>query len=97
MAKQIGSKLKVDKGIWTDTKCQEVMASLLRAKFAAGSELAQELLDTNDKYLAESGRDQFYACGLPITHRDIMNKTAHTGKNRLGHLLMARRQELCQA
>ena len=80
-----------------DAKSEEVMASLLREKFAAGSELALELLDTKEKYLAESGRDQFYACGLPITHKDIMNRTSHIGKNRLGHLLMARRQELRQA
>ena len=97
MAKQFGGKVKVDRHIWTSSKSEKVMADLLRVKFSSGSVLARELLDTGDKYLAESGRDLIYACGLPITHKDILNRSAHTGKNRLGHLLMEIRHSLRQA
>lgn len=92
--KQISDRLKLDKKIWTTTKSEDVMSKLLRAKFAKGTELATELLQTGNKHLAESGRDKLYACGLPLTHSDVLNKTAHTGKNRLGHLLMRIRGDL---
>ena len=49
MAKQFGGKVKVNKVIWTAAKSEEVMADLLKAKFADGSDLAKELLATGDK------------------------------------------------
>ena len=96
MAKQIGDRVKIKKEKWNDQKSEVIMAQLLEAKFTPGSELAKVLLATGTKYLAESGRNQRYACGLSITHRNILDRTAHTGGNRLGHLIMERRQFLRQ-
>lgn len=94
MVKQISDKIKINTNVWTSDKSEEVMTSLLEAKFAPNTEMATELLATGDKYLAESGRSKYYACGLSITHPDVLKKDAHTGKNRLGDLLMARRRVL---
>lgn len=93
-AKQIGQSIKLNKTLWTHQASEQVMAKLLEAKFKPGSELANELLKTGDNHLAESGRDQFYACGLPMTHKDIYDAKAHTGQNRLGKLLMNLRLKL---
>ena len=51
------------------------------------TELKTELVKTGTKTLVECGRDVNYACGLPITHKDIFNKTKWTGKNKLGDIL----------
>ena len=92
--KQIGDRVKLNRDIWKIQKSQEVMATLLKEKFVAGSSLAAELLQTGKLYLAKSGRDAIYACGLSITHKDVMKKAANTGKDRLGHLLMDIRHTL---
>ena len=92
-AKQIGGKVKItDK--WSNAKCKSVMKDLLKNKFSEGSELARELLATGDKHLAESGRDQFYACGMSFVNKDVLNKQSHTGKNMLGQFLMEIRRTL---
>ena len=92
-AKQIGGRVKVtDK--WSNAKCKSVMKDLLKNKFSEGSELARELLATGDKHLAESGRDQFYACGMSFVNKDVLNKQSHTGKNMLGQFLMEIRRTL---
>ena len=70
------------------------MKDLLKNKFSEGSELAQELLATGDKHLAESGRDQFYACGMSFVNKDVLNKQSHTCKNMLGQFLMEIRRTL---
>ena len=96
-AKQIGEKIVINEEKWSNAISEKVMSDLLEAKFAPGTDLAKDLLATGSKYLAESGRNQHYACGLSITHKDILNKATHTGRNRLGHLLMDTRQKLNQA
>ena len=93
-AKEIGDKITTKRGKWTHDQCEDVMTNLLAAKFAPGSKRAADLLATGSKYLAETGRNTYYACGLPINHREVLNKQAHTGKNRLGHLLMKIRSSL---
>ena len=56
------------------------MKDLLKNEFSERSELAQELVATGDKHLAESGRDQFYVCGMSFVNNDVLNKQSHTGK-----------------
>ena len=94
-AKQIGDKIKItDK--WTDVKSNKVMSDLLKVKFTPDSDLAKELLSTGDKHLVESGGNKEYACGLSLVNKDIFDKKKHSGKNRLGTLLMERRGVLKQ-
>ena len=85
-AKQIGDKVKITPN-WTHAKCESVMKDLLQKKFSPGSDLAKELLSTGDKYIVESGRDKFYACGLSFMNKDIFKKQSHSGKNKLGEYL----------
>ena len=93
-AKQIADKLRIKQNKWDNKTSEQVMADLLKSKFTPGSNLATELLNTKKLYLAESGRSDPYACGLPMTHKDILDRDLHPGKNRLGHLLMELRAEL---
>ena len=88
MAKQIGDKIKINKDIWDNKKSDEVMSGLLQSKFFSGSNWAKELLETGNKHLAVSGRNHHYSCGLSITHKDVLDRSSHSGNNRLGELLM---------
>ena len=92
-ARQIGRRVKIT-AKWCNAKCKSVMKNLLKNKFSEGPELAQELLATGDKQLAESGRDQFYACGMSFVNKNVLNKQSHTDKNMLGQFLMEIRRTL---
>ena len=59
-----------------------------------GSALGQELLNTGKKFMAESGRDNYYSCGQSFTNKNILDRKAHTGKNNLGAFLIERRDSL---
>lgn len=94
LVKQIGDKIAIKKDVWTQKKSEEVMTALVSAKFTSGSDMATELLQTGNKYLAETGKNKIYACGLSMTHPDVLKRDSHTGKNRLGHMLMKQRTKL---
>ena len=86
-AKRIGSKVAgINDSNW-DTDKYTVMKELIVKKFTGNEELKTELMKTGTKTLVECGRDVNYACGLPITHKDIFSKTKWTGKNKLGDIL----------
>ena len=86
-AKRIGSKVAgINDSNW-DTDKYNVMKELIVKKFTGNEELKTELLKTGTKTLVECGRDVNYACGLPITHKDIFSKTKWTGKNKLADIL----------
>lgn len=72
---------------WESVK-YDVMAAVVRLKFASGSVLARRLLRTGDKALVEGTywRDEVW--GVDLNYR------ARPGRNWLGTLLMARRTEL---
>ena len=92
-AKMLSYNIKgVDRNKWDGMK-EEVMKKLLKIKFAPGSGPAKELLATGNKKLAETGRDPFYACGLSITDKQILDTSKWVG-NVLGRLLSDIRQEL---
>ena len=50
--------------------------------------------DIQTKEIAESGRDGFYATGLPITHRDILQCDKWSGKSNLGKIMMTIRRDI---
>ena len=79
---------------WNFARRETVMKSLIALKFSPGSALGQELLNTGKKFMAESGRDNYYSCGLSFTNKNILDRKAHTGKNNLGAFLMERRDSL---
>lgn len=86
-AKAIGRLTTLRDG-WDDVK-EQVMAYALGVKFAAGTKLAQVLLDTGDGYLEElNGWHDLYwgVCSC--------SEHAGVGKNRLGFLLMEQRDRL---
>ena len=64
------------------------------AKFTQNPRLQTELLATGTKKIAESEKHKFYAVGLPITHKDILNERVWTGKSNLGAFLMVVCDEL---
>ena len=82
----------IDQNRWDNTK-ECVMKKLLRIKFAPQSKPAQQLLDTGNRHLAETGKNPFYACGMSITDRHILDHTKWVG-NALGTLLSEIRLEL---
>ena len=70
--------------------------NLIRAKFTQNPALANTLRATGQKKIAESGKHRFFAVGLPITHKDILNQNVWNGESMLGEILMTVRNELNQ-
>ena len=86
-----GSKEHHDK--WNAER-YDLMLELVKANFLQNPELAKELKNTGTKQLAESGKHQYYATGLSITNRDILNTGKWTGSSKLGEILISVRREL---
>jgi ribA/ribD-fused uncharacterized protein len=88
-AKAMGRKVALRSGwaVGNNGIRVQVMRALLKQKFAPGTELAQKLLDTEDREIVEGNtwNDTFWG---------VCNGK---GKNRLGELLMAIREELRNA
>ena len=78
---------------WDDQRI-DLMTSLVKAKCEQHPVVEAELTATGNKLIAESGRDRFYAIGLPITHKDILVADKWTGKSKLGEILMKVRHEI---
>ena len=72
---------------------EAIMLELLRIKFAPGTALAQKLMSTARKSLAEAGFSEKFAIGVPLHHKDLFDTTKWK-KNLLGQALMKIRQEL---
>ena len=93
IAKQFGSKVRNFKiKEWNNVK-ETVMLDLLRIKFAPGSEMANKLLDTAGKSLAEAGQSTTFSIGMSLYNKYLF-KTDKWTKNVLGNFLMKIRQEL---
>ena len=69
------------------------MLELLRRKFTSGTALAQKLMSTAGKSLAEAGFSEKFAIGVLLHHKDLFD-TTKSRKNILGQALMKIRQEL---
>ena len=59
--------------------------------------LADELRATGKKTISESGRHKYFANGLAITNKEILNTLKWTGQSQLREILMTVRRELPQA
>ena len=96
VAKQLSYDIKGSKDLndrW-NTEKYTLMSDLVKAKITQNPKIATELIATGARRLAESGRHDFYAVGLPITHKDILDTSKWTGKSKLGEILMSIRQQI---
>ena len=92
-AKLIGSKVKnFNTNEWNKVK-ENIMTHLLKIKFAPGTDMANKLLATAGKSLAEAGQSPTYSIGMSLNNKDLF-KYDKWGKNVLGNLLMKVREEL---
>ena len=93
-SKRLGLSVKnFNKEQWEKIK-KKHMLDLLSAKFQPGSDLAVKLMATSEKTLAEAGKSEGFAIGVPLSHPDIFKKNKWTGKNLLGECLMSVRDQL---
>ena len=96
VAKQHSYDIKGSKDLndrW-NTEKYTLMSDLVKANITQNLKIATELIATGARRLAESGRHDFYAVGLPITHKDILDTSKWTGKSKLGEILMSIRQQI---
>ena len=80
---------------WDDQRV-DLMTSLVKAKCQQNPNVVKELKITGNKIIAESGRDRYYATGLPITYKDVLQSGKWVGKSNLGEILMNVRREINQ-
>jgi len=78
---------------WNTVK-GEVVLKILKAKFLQNEKCRTDLLNTGSRKLGESGTDSYFAVGLPLTHRRILDPSAWVSKNKLGTILMQVRSDL---
>ena len=76
--------------IW-NAKRHDLMLQLVQAKFQQNPN--DELRNTGKKTISESGKHKYFANGLSIIHRDILNKQQWTSQSKLGEILMTVRRE----
>ena len=93
-AKRLSFKIKGFKEQVWKGKRYDIMLELTKRKFIQNPNLATALLATGTKRIAESGKHRFFAVGLPITHKDILNEGVWTGESKLGGILMVVRDKL---
>ena len=95
-AKRLSFEVKGSKALhdrWTAQR-YKLMSDLLKAKIQQNPKVKAELLSTGTKRIAESGKDNYYAVGLPITSNDILNNIKWSGKSKLGEILMSVRSDI---
>ena len=64
------------------------------AKFEQNELLKEILLNTDCKEILEASKDPFWGVGLSIDDKNILNKEARQGENKLGNILMRVRELL---
>ena len=94
-AKAFGKKVTgYDEKVW-DTKKDDVMRAVVRAKFRSNPAIRKVLLDTGDRPLAEADpRDKYWGIGTSADTEKAKNPAKWPGENKLGKLLMEVRAEL---
>ena len=97
LAKKLSYNIKNFKQDAWNTKRHDIMLQLVKAKFNQNPKLADELRATGKKTISESGRHKYFANGLAITNKEILNTLKWTGQSQLGEILMTVRRELPQA
>lgn len=94
-AKSFGNKVKDFKeDLWKE-KQDEVMKSILRAKFTQNLELRKKLLDSADKRLANAdSRDKYWGIGTSANTEMAKDPKKWKGENKLGNMLEELRTEI---
>ena len=95
-AKSLGQTVSgFNKHSWNIVK-GDIVTKILKAKFEQNADCRAVLLNTGTKKLGESGMDSYFAVGLPLTNRNILDPNAWISKNKLGSILMEIRSEFQQ-
>jgi ribA/ribD-fused uncharacterized protein len=94
-AKSFGKKVKDFKEDVWNAKKEDTMRAILRAKFTQNLELRKQLLNTEDKVLANAdARDKYWGIGTSASTAIAKDPKKWKGENLLGKLLMEIRTEL---
>jgi hypothetical protein len=94
-AKSFGKKVVGYKDeVWAAKK-DEVMKSVMRAKFTQNLEIRKKLMDTDGKTLANSdSRDKYWGTGTSASTTMAKDSSKWKGENKLGKFIMDLRAEL---
>ena len=79
-----------------EQSARKVDAEAVTCEVCTGTDLAAKLQSTGNKLLAESGKDRFFSCGLPLTHVDVLDPSKWKS-NMIGKLQMQIRNDLNKA
>lgn len=90
-AKRIADEIK-ETPEWRGYR-DEIMSSVIKEKFSQNRELAVKLVDTGVMQLNEATHNDYYGIGVAINSKAIKDKS-YRGTNRLGQILMARRDDI---
>ena len=94
-AKAAGKKVKEYKEETWKEKKDEVMKTVLRAKFTQNLELRKKLLDTEDKRLANAdSRDKYWGIGTSANTTMAKDPKKWKGENKLGAMLEELRAQI---
>jgi hypothetical protein len=89
--KQLGGRLKKSDADWDSGP---VMTKAVRAKFEQHSTLMEYLKNTEGHTLVHANaHDNYWANGLGINNKDVLNQQKWNGTNKLGNILAAIRSE----
>jgi ribA/ribD-fused uncharacterized protein len=94
-AKSFGKKVVgYNEEVWSAKK-DEVMKSVLRAKFTQNLDIRKKLMDTDGKVLANSdSRDKYWGTGTSASTTMAKDPSKWKGENKLGKFIMDLRAEL---
>lgn len=91
--KRLGRKVSPFDGKMWEEKKNGIMADLVTASILQNTETKKFLMNTEDRYIIEANaRDTHFASGYAFTDRRNMDPVNLLGKNELGEILMAIRQ-----
>jgi hypothetical protein len=84
-----------DDNKWIEV-CEDIMHKGLMAKFSQNPDLLEALESTGHRYILEaSPKDKFWGTGVSLANSACLNRSKHTGLNRLGKILENVRENLC--
>lgn len=94
VAKALGRKVKnFMKEVWDDKK-RDIMTRAVRAKFVQHPELQKQLIDTGTRQIGKADpRNTFWGIGTGVASEKSKEPSKWRGRNELGKLLMAFRQD----
>lgn len=90
-AKRIADEIK-ETPEWRGYR-DEIMEGVIKKKFGQNEELAEKLVETGVMQLNEATHNDYYGIGVAINSKAIKDKS-YKGNNKLGKILMARRDDI---